>query len=144
MPQRPAEWICQITSDPAAVKSLTDAFTRNVERQGYDADTTFAVVLGFAEVLTNAFKHGNRRNPDKCITVYYRLDHARVELEVRDEGCGFDPGQVPDPTDDEGLARPSGRGVLLIRSLFDEVRYLHGGRSVQLIKRIRTRETCAA
>src|SRR5262245_61270369 len=137
MHERPAESSHRIPSHPVAMQMLTDSFTREVERQGYDPDTTFALVVGFAEVLTNAFRHGNRRDPAKCIFVYYRMDRARVDLEVRDEGTGFDPARVPDPFDDEGMDRPSGRGVLLMQTLFDDVQFLHGGRSVRLTKRVR-------
>lgn len=132
------ESLQRIPNELAAMKMLTDSFMHDVERRGYDAETIFAIVMGFAEALANAFKHGNLRDPAKCIIVCYRLDRARAELEVRDEGGGFDPSQIPDAASDDGLDRPTGRGVLLMRSLFDEVRFLHGGRSVRLVKRVST------
>ncbi len=144
MELRRVESLQRIPNELAAMKMLTDSFMHDVERQGYDAETNFAIALGFSEALANAFKHGNLRDPAKCITVCYRLDRGWAELVVHDEGSGFDPSQIPDAASDDGLDRPIGRGVLLMRSFFDEVRFLRGGRSVRLIKRVSTAKACAA
>ena len=144
MELRRIESLQRIPSELTAMKIVTDSFMNDVERQGYDPETNFAIALGFSEALANAFKHGNRRDPAKCITVCYRLDRGWAEVEVRDEGGGFDPGQIPDAASDDGLDKPSGRGVLLMQSLFDEVRYLHGGRTVWLRKRVSVAKSCAA
>jgi serine/threonine-protein kinase RsbW len=76
--------------------------------------------------------------------VCYRFERLRAELEVRDEGTGFDPNGVADPTTDSGILRTCGRGMLMMRSLFDEMRYLHGGRLVYLVKRASRTKACAA
>ena len=62
------------------------------------------------------------------------LTQEAVRFSVRDEGPGFDPAAVPDPTDPEFLDRPSGRGMLLMRSFMDEVAYSENGRQVTMIK----------
>jgi serine/threonine-protein kinase RsbW len=144
MDLRRIESLQRIPSEPAAMRMLTDSFMNDVERQGYDAETTFAIALGFSEALTNAFKHGNLQDPGKSITVSYRMDRGWAELEVRDEGSGFDPGLIPDSTSDDALDKPNGRGVLLMQSLFDEVRFLNGGRSIWLKKWVATENVCAA
>ena len=144
MELRRVESLQRIPSECATIKKLTDSFMHDLERQGYNSDTMFALALGFSEAVANAFHHGNQRDPAKCITVCYRLDSGRAELEVRDEGAGFDPSQTPDATSDEGLNRPSGRGVLLMRSLFDHVEFLRGGRCVRLTKQVHPLKACAA
>jgi len=144
MELRRVEPIQRIPSELAAIKRLQDSFLHDLQRQGYDADTSFALAMGFSEAVANAFQHGNQRDPTKCITVCYRFDRCRAELEVRDEGHGFDPNKLADATSDDGLARPNGRGVLLMRSLFDEIRFLHGGRLVYLSKKLLPARACAA
>ncbi len=144
METRRVESMHQIASDLAAIKKLQDLFLHDLQHQGYDADTTSAVAMGFSEAVANAFHHGNQGDPAKRITVCYRFDRCRVELEVSDQGPGFNPNDIPDATTEEALARPNGRGVLLMRSLFDDVRYLRGGRLVYLVKHIRRAQTCAA
>lgn len=144
MELRRVESVEQISTDLEAIKTLQDAFLQDLHRQGYDADTTSAMALGFSEAVANAFHHGNRRDPMKRITVGYRFDRCRAELQVSDQGAGFDPNDLPDATSDDALVRPNGRGVLLMRSLFDEVRFFRGGRMVYLVKHIRPAHACAA
>ncbi|HKQ47108.1 MAG TPA: ATP-binding protein [Phycisphaerae bacterium] len=144
MELRRIESVQRIPNGLAAINIMTNYFMKDVERQGYDPAATFAIALGVSEALANAFTHGNRRDPSKFITVCYRLERGWAEIEVRDQGNGFDPGLIPDATDDEALDRPSGRGVMLMRSLFDEVRFHHGGRSVRLLKRVASAKECAA
>ena len=65
---------------------------------------------------------------------------AEAVLTVRDEGAGFDPGTLPDPTDPANLGRSCGRGLFLIRSFMDEVRHNAAGNEITLVKR-RTAES---
>ena len=144
MELRRIESIQQIATDLNAIKQLQDAFLHDLDLQGYDQDVKFALTMGFSEAVANAFHHGNRQDPAKRITVCYRFERMHAELEVSDQGNGFDPDGVADPTSDVGLARSSGRGVLLMRSLFDEIRYLNGGRLVYLLKHVAAAKAHAA
>jgi anti-sigma regulatory factor (Ser/Thr protein kinase) len=144
MEVRRIESLQRIPNKLAAIKLLTESFIHDLERQGYDSEINLSITQGFTEALANAFKHGNLRNPAKCITVCYRLDCGWAEIIIRDEGSGFDPRQMPDAASDDALVRPSGRSVMLMRSLFDDVQFLHGGRSVRLTKRVSAAKACAA
>ena len=101
---------------------------------GYNEDCRFAVRLALEEALVNAMRHGNRMDPVRCVHVGYRILPQQVEIRVSDEGEGFDPSKVPDPTADENLAKPSGRGIMLMRCYMDEVSYTCGGRQVYMRK----------
>lgn len=92
------------------------------------------VYLALNEALANAVRHGNKEDPRKAIQVKVLLDASRLEIEVTDEGEGFDPGELPDPTDAENLFKASGRGVFLMRCYMDEVEYANEGRTVRLVK----------
>lgn len=89
--------------------------------------------VGVAEALANAILYGNRGDPDKRVCLEVSLTPDAVVVEVTDEGHGFDPGAVPDPTLPENLHRAGGRGVFLIRHLMDEVDYGERGNSVRLV-----------
>ncbi len=114
----------------------------------------------FEEALLNALYHGNlevssdlkeidhaafykqvdeRRTTspwrERRIHVSIRLTIAEVEVVIRDEGPGFDPGKLPDPTDPKYMDRPSGRGVMLMRAFMDDVRYNSSGNEVTLRRR---------
>lgn len=101
---------------------------------GYDADTVFAIKLAFEEAVTNAVKHGNHNDPGKQVVLRYYVDCERVIFMVRDEGSGFSPGQVPDPTRDENLERPNGRGIMLMQSYMTKVYFNEAGNEVWLLK----------
>ncbi len=100
----------------------------------YTEDERFAVRLAFEEAIINAMKHGNKMNPTLSVRLRYQCGPEAVRIGIADEGEGFDPTGVPDPTADENLQRPCGRGVMLIRSYMDEVRYSREDRELMMVK----------
>lgn len=92
------------------------------------------VYLALNEALANAVRHGNRGDPTKRVRVEVRLTPAEIEVEIQDEGDGFDPGELPDPTAADNLLKTSGRGVFLMRCYMDQVEYRDQGRTVVLRK----------
>jgi len=102
------------------------------EARSFDASSCFAIRLALEEAISNAFKHGNRHDPAKRVRLRYRIAPDEVEFEIEDEGEGFDPDAVPDPTLDENLELPSGRGIVLIRSFMSEVAYLGAGNRLRM------------
>ncbi len=131
-----------IPSDLHHVKDPENRILEALRHWGYDADTTFAIKLAFEEAATNAAKHGNRNDHTKRIDVRYYVDAARVVIMVRDEGRGFRPENVPDPTRDENLERPSGRGIMLIQSYMTKVHYSQNGNEVWMLKENPARAGC--
>lgn len=75
------------------------------------------------EAVANAITHGNESDAGKQVRVDFGLEGDEVVIEVRDEGLGFDPRNVPDPLEPENLLKPNGRGILLIREFMDRVEY---------------------
>lgn len=86
------------------------------------------------EALVNAIRHGNQCSPEKSVEVKMSVTDQEFNATITDQGDGFDPDQVPDPTDDENLERDSGRGLVLIKTYSDEVTYNQAGNSVTLKK----------
>lgn len=94
--------------------------------------------LALREALNNALKHGSRLDSTKKIHFAYRCDPRQgLWVMVRDEGSGFNPEGVPDPTTPENLDRTGGRGVFLMRNLMDKVEFRDGGREVQMWRHLR-------
>jgi anti-sigma regulatory factor (Ser/Thr protein kinase) len=83
------------------------------------------------EAILNAWKHGNKKNPNKSITVRRRFGND-FHLEVIDEGRGFDPECALDPTSPENLTKLSGRGIFLIRHYADEVAFEKEGKQITI------------
>ena len=89
--------------------------------------------VSLTEALSNAMIYGNGRDPDKRVRVEVYVGAGSVSAQVSDEGPGFDPGEVPDPTLADNRRRSHGRGLFLMRELMDEVRFNDSGNSVTLV-----------
>ena len=116
-----AEFLLELPSDlqviEAAVAFLAE-WCRSFAFGGPRLSLNFRV--GITEALANAVLYGNREDPGKRIRVEACIDESRITIHVEDEGGGFDPRVVPDPTLPENLQRPGGRGLFLLRELMDE------------------------
>jgi len=86
-----------------------------------------------AEALANAIVYGNRRDPSKRVRVEVSLEQNCLRARVTDQGEGFDPNRLPDPTDPCNRSREGGRGIFLMRELMDEVHFNERGNSVTLV-----------
>ena len=87
---------------------------------GFDEDEQHHISMAARECLVNAVVHGNRYNAHKRVHVSIETSPDRMKIVIRDEGEGFDLGDLPDPLAEENLLRHSGRGIFLIRAFMDE------------------------
>jgi serine/threonine-protein kinase RsbW len=107
---------------------------REVERHGFNHNSLFATRLALEEALVNAIKHGNQLDSKKTVIVEARVTRDRVEIQIEDQGPGFDRSCVPDPTAEENLCKCSGRGILLIEAYMNKVSWSRGGRRVRMVR----------
>ena len=126
--------ILVIPSDLSAAWNAQQTVMEEVKARGYSDNAVFAIRLALDEALNNAISHGNKKDKTKKVTIEYLITEATVTITVTDEGPGFDPVDVPDPTLDEFLERPHGRGIMLMRAYMSDVRFGRNGKSVTLIK----------
>jgi serine/threonine-protein kinase RsbW len=112
-----------------------DTMTASLQNVGYSERSTLSVRLAMEEAIVNAHKHGHERDWSKQLLVRYYVDEAGIVAQVEDQGRGFDPDCVPDPLAPENLDRPSGRGLLLMRSFMNGVCHNAQGNRVCLCKR---------
>ena len=124
-----------IPADLTAARHLTEEVLSLAVAAGYSEDDRFAIRLSLEEALINAVKHGNNFDPAKKVRVSADVEAEQTTISVCDEGAGFDPSGVPDPTADENLEKPSGRGIMLMRAYMDEVSYNDRGNEVRMTKR---------
>ena len=92
-------------------------------RAGCRADEENWLLTALREALANAVRHGNRQNPDQVVRIFFTIENSTATIRVEDEGDGFDPAEVPDPTAPENLLRPSGRGIFYMRQFMDRVEF---------------------
>ncbi len=92
--------------------------------------------VGLTEALSNAMLYGNDGDPEKRVRVEVTVKIEEVAVRVTDQGVGFDPASVPDPTLPDNITKTGGRGIFLMKSLMDEVRFNDQGNSVTLVLRL--------
>ncbi len=126
-------WTIRSTVEDAA-PVLADVL-EIIQQHGYKREAVFAVRLALDEALVNAVKHGNQNDASKSVHIQFDIDDQQIVLQVEDEGPGFHPADLPDPTAEENLSRPNGRGVMLMRAYMTDVAFNDKGNRVILTKR---------
>jgi serine/threonine-protein kinase RsbW len=134
MGRQRATFSTTIASNFAASREVQKRILDDVTKGGFNSQSTFAIKLALEEALTNAIRHGNQLDPKKKVHVRATVTPQKAEIIIEDEGVGFRRAHVPDPTLEENLERCSGRGILLIESYMNEVKWSRGGRRLRMIK----------
>jgi serine/threonine-protein kinase RsbW len=118
------------------IERVEDGLLKVLEQHGYNESARFAVRLAVEEALSNAFNHGHRNLPPSTpVTFEYSVTPEEIRLRIEDQGPGFQPETVPDPTLDENLELPTGRGLLLMRAYMSSVEYQGRGNCVAMVYR---------
>jgi serine/threonine-protein kinase RsbW len=126
-----------IPSDPAEARRVQEEIELVLQKCQYGERDLFGIRLALEEALVNAIKHGNQMDPTKKVQIAYLVTADRFEIRITDEGSGFDPSDVPDPTAVENLERACGRGLMLMRHYMTEIHYNARGNSVSMRKIVR-------
>jgi len=124
-----------ITHRRDEIEDAQRALLHAIAAAGYSEASGFAIRLALEEALSNAFRHGNRGDPAKSVRIDCRVQSDAVTIEIEDEGEGFDPASVPDPTQLENIEIPSGRGLTLMRGFMSEVDFPPPGNRVRMTYR---------
>jgi len=121
------------TEVAAGRQVLSDVLTR-LEAEHWSQHDIFSIHLAMEEALVNAIQHGNRLDRRKQVHMICCLGPDRIRIEIADDGAGFDPNTLPDPTCPEQIHSPCGRGVMLMRAFMSRVQYNAAGNRVVLEK----------
>jgi len=124
-------------SESRVIREASSMILDYLKPFGLDESGAFEIKLCVEEAVRNAIVHGNKSDPARQVKLGYWIEDGVVNIEIEDEGSGFKPELVKDPTKDENLTRNSGRGVYLIKKLMDKVEYIGPGNKVRMTKRIK-------
>ena len=128
-------WSCvEFGSSLDKARQVETDILAECEKHRYSESDLFAIKLALEEALVNAVKHGNKLDPNKLVRVQYHISDQRADVAIEDQGCGFNPSELPDPTADENLEMCSGRGILLMRAYMSSVVFNPAGNKVTLTK----------
>jgi len=122
-----------------AVAEAAAAVSEFLNRVGISEDVAFGIDMAVREAVTNAVLHGNKLDSAKFAEVNVKKSPEILEIDVHDQGKGFNPSEVADPTKDENILKTSGRGIFFMRNFMDEVNWSinpGGGTTVRMIKKL--------
>ena len=126
----------RIDNDSHLLKEISKELIGSLQKQGVDENIIFDVHVAFEEALRNAMVHGNKSDPEKKVMIETMITDGELMICVEDEGDGFDPDSLPDPTLGENLLKESGRGVYLVKHLMDDAVYEQEGRKAVMRKKL--------
>ena len=125
---------------PSQIKNTRKVSSEILEKLSpyrLDENTLFDIRLCTEEAVRNAVVHGNRLDEKLLVKVSYWIDNGKLSIEVEDEGAGFNPDTIPDPTGNNNIMKESGRGVCLIRELMDSVEFNEKGNKIKMEKTLK-------
>ena len=121
-----------------AIDKAATAVAGLVTRSGISEDDAFGIDMAVREAIANAVIHGNKLDETKLVEINVKSSLDSLEVSVHDQGQGFNPETISDPTKEENILKSSGRGIFFMRNFFDEVDWSispEGGTTVHMIKR---------
>jgi serine/threonine-protein kinase RsbW len=125
----------ELPSDIALMNGVLQYLLARVSRLGVIKPERSNLFIALDEAFVNAVKHGNKSDPTKLVRITAELSPREACFTVEDEGEGFNVQEIPDPCDPANLFKTSGRGVLLMYNIMDEVEYNAQGNRVKMVKR---------
>ncbi len=128
----------QLTSRVEAIEEGAAALAEFVKRVGISEDAAFGIDMAVREAIANAVIHGNKLNEAKLVEISVKSTPETLEINVHDQGEGFNPESISDPTREENILKTSGRGIFFMRNFMDEVDWTasaEGGTTVRMLKK---------
>ncbi len=112
-----------IPSEPKRIAEADEFVESALRERGVPESLISDVAIASTEMINNAIIHGNKKDASKKVKISMTFTANEVEIRVEDEGRGFNPDNVPDPLAEENLLREVGRGIFIVRSLMDQMKY---------------------
>ena len=112
---------------------------KRLKKSGLTKSQLADIAISVTEAVTNAMLHGNKNDPKKKVRVDLDIKPSEVTITIQDQGNGFDPDKVPNPTEGD-LIKVAGRGVFIYKALMDKVEFFikpHQGTKVKMVKRVK-------
>jgi len=121
-----------ISSHPQSIRVVEEFMQQFGEKMHLAPDVYANALITLTEAVNNAIIHGNKLNVQKKVHLTCQCSDIDVCFIIKDEGMGFDPDEIPDPTSEENVSKLDGRGVFIMRQLCDEISFEDNGRSIKI------------
>ncbi len=121
-----------LKSQPANIV-LIEPFIEEVRNKLEIADEVYGnILVCITEAVNNAILHGNKSDSNKEVTISIKKESNKLTCLIKDQGCGFDFSNLPDPTAPENIENTGGRGIFLMKHLSDLVVFSNDGSKVEI------------
>lgn len=127
-----------IPSSLEYLREVDDFIENKLKEKGLDQSLVTDIAISVTEVVTNAVCHGNKGDPKKKVYVSLQVEKNQVTVKIQDQGGGFNYQHLENPLAEENLLKETGRGIFIVRSLMDEVKFEivpDSGTAVVLVKK---------
>jgi len=125
----------QLQGNRESMDFVQHAILGTMESFDYVEEDLFAVRIAIEEAIANAVLHGHQGDQERLIDIEWTITEKEVSMVVCDSGRGYDESAVPDPTADENLTLPSGRGLAMINAFMSDVSISDGGRRIEMARK---------
>ena len=125
----------EIPSFISLMHCILDYLMKRIEKSGIIKLENSNLFVALDEAFVNAVKHGNKFDAKKLVRITADVSDGEARFTVEDQGEGFDVNSIPDPLDPDNLFKTSGRGVLIIHNVMDEVKYNERGNRIEMVKK---------
>jgi serine/threonine-protein kinase RsbW len=122
----------KIESKQASLRLVENTIDDVTLELGISQDSYGKILVSALEAVNNAMMHGNKMDPEKIVRFEMDFNNRELKIKVADEGIGFKPQDVPDPTLPQNIESCNGRGVYLMSHLADEIKYSKRGNIVTM------------
>lgn len=123
----------RIESNVTSLRIVERAIDDATNELGISQDNYGKILVSALEGVNNAILHGNHSDPEKKVDIEISYEKKEFKITITDEGKGFTPKEVPDPTVPENIEALNGRGVFLMSRLADKIKYSKKGNSVTMV-----------
>jgi serine/threonine-protein kinase RsbW len=122
----------KIESEIGNLRIVENAIDSITNESGIGQDSYGKILVASLEAVNNAIIHGNKSDRAKYVVVEILMEKNILKVKVTDEGPGFKPGEIPDPTMPENIELLNGRGVFLMTKLADDIKFNSKGNCVTM------------
>ncbi len=122
----------RLSSCPENISQLQPFISELRHQYAFCEDLYYDILLVLTEAVNNSILHGNQADPAKNVDVFVKQEQRQLRFTVKDEGRGFDPAKLADPTAPDRIDCPNGRGVFIMRELSDSLGYSNYGRQLDI------------
>lgn len=125
-----------IQSSLEHIESVEKLAEKVADAMQFSEEEKDSLAIAVTEAVNNAIIHGNKQNKDKTVTIRFILEGKRLGVYIKDQGEGFNPKNVSDPLAPENLLKESGRGIFILSTLMDDVKFEFkgDGTEIQMVK----------